>query len=84
MSVGICVDIIGSDVTLTTVCAGELWQVPDKEMAAMINAGVVGIVEETENYSPIKTGRPAKLFRFNKLKYKELSMEGFHFEIKFA
>ena len=43
-----------------------------------------GIVEETENYSPIKTGRPAKLFRFNKLKYKELSEEGFHFEIKFA
>jgi aspartyl-tRNA(Asn)/glutamyl-tRNA(Gln) amidotransferase subunit B len=25
----------------------QLWQVPDKEMAAMINAGVVGIVEET-------------------------------------
>ncbi|KRD11608.1 NUDIX hydrolase [Flavobacterium sp. Root901] len=43
-----------------------------------------GIVEETENYSPIKTGRPAKLFRFNKLKYKELIEKGFHFEIKFA
>lgn len=43
-----------------------------------------GIVEETENYSPIKTGRPAKLFRFNKLKYKELIDKGFHFEIKFA
>ena len=43
-----------------------------------------GIVEETENYSPIKTGRPAKLFRFNKLKYKELIEEGIHFEIKFA
>lgn len=43
-----------------------------------------GIVEETENYSPIKTGRPAKLFRFNKLKYKELIKEGIHFEIKFA
>jgi len=43
-----------------------------------------GIVEETENYSPIKTGRPAKLFRFNKLKYSELVKEGFHFEIKFA
>lgn len=43
-----------------------------------------GIVEETENYSPIKTGRPAKLFRFNKLKYKELINKGFHFEIKFA
>jgi len=43
-----------------------------------------GIVEETENYSPIKTGRPAKLFRFNKQKYNDLSKEGFHFEIKFA
>lgn len=43
-----------------------------------------GIVEETENYSPIKTGRPAKLFRFNKLKYSDLVKEGFHFEIKFA
>lgn len=43
-----------------------------------------GIVEETENYSPIKTGRPAKLFRFNKMKYSELVKEGFHFEIKFA
>jgi 8-oxo-dGTP diphosphatase len=43
-----------------------------------------GIVEETENYSPIKTGRPAKLFRFNKQKYNDLIKEGFHFEIKFA
>ncbi|RZJ56120.1 MAG: NUDIX hydrolase [Flavobacterium sp.] len=43
-----------------------------------------GIVEETENYSPIKTGRPAKLFRFNKQKYNDLAKEGFHFEIKFA
>lgn len=43
-----------------------------------------GIVEETEHYSPVKTGRPAKLFRFNKLKYNELSKEGIHFEIKFA
>jgi 8-oxo-dGTP diphosphatase len=43
-----------------------------------------GIVEETENYSPIKTGRPAKLFRFNKQKYNDLSKKGFHFEIKFA
>lgn len=43
-----------------------------------------GIVEETENYSPIKTGRPAKLFRFNKQKYNDLTKEGFHFEIKFA
>ena len=43
-----------------------------------------GIVEETENYSPIKTGRPAKLFRFNKKKYNDLAKDGFHFEIKFA
>jgi len=43
-----------------------------------------GIVEETENYSPIKTGRPAKLFRFNKQKYNDLAKNGFHFEIKFA
>lgn len=43
-----------------------------------------GIVEETDNYSPIKTGRPAKLFRFNKQKYNDLAKEGFHFEIKFA
>ncbi|KFF04756.1 NUDIX hydrolase [Flavobacterium reichenbachii] len=43
-----------------------------------------GIVEETENYSPIKTGRPAKLFCFNKQKYNDLRKGGFHFEIKFA
>lgn len=43
-----------------------------------------GILEETEKFSPIKTGRPAKLFRFKKLKYSELTAEGFHFEIKFA
>ncbi|MES2545310.1 MAG: NUDIX domain-containing protein [Bacteroidota bacterium] len=43
-----------------------------------------GIIEETENYSPIKSGRPAKLFKFNKAKYGILKNEGFHFEIKFA
>jgi 8-oxo-dGTP diphosphatase len=43
-----------------------------------------GILEQTENYSPIKTGRPAKLFKFNSLKYNELINKGFHFEIKFA
>lgn len=42
------------------------------------------ILEQTENFSPIKTGRPAKLFRFNKLKYNALIEKGFHFEIKFA
>ena len=43
-----------------------------------------GFLEETEKFSPIKSGRPAKLFRFNKLKYNELIEKGFHFEIKFA
>ena len=43
-----------------------------------------GFLEETEKFSPIKSGRPAKLFRFNKLKYNELIDKGFHFEIKFA
>lgn len=43
-----------------------------------------GFLEETEKLSPVKTGRPAKLFRFNKLKYNELIDKGFHFEIKFA
>lgn len=43
-----------------------------------------GILEQTDNFSPIKNGRPAKLFRFNKLKYNELIDNGFHFEIKFA
>ncbi|WP_289663651.1 NUDIX hydrolase [Flavobacterium panacagri] len=43
-----------------------------------------GILEETEKFSPVKTGRPAKLFKFNKLKYSELIEKGFHFEIKFA
>ena len=43
-----------------------------------------GIIEETKHFSPIKTGRPAKLFQFNKSKYQTLLNEGFHFEIKFA
>lgn len=42
------------------------------------------IIEETDRYSTIKTGRPAKLFKFNKQKYKALLKNGFHFEIKFA
>ncbi|HEX7869874.1 MAG TPA: hypothetical protein VF455_07145 [Chryseobacterium sp.] len=42
------------------------------------------IIEETDQYSPTKTGRPAKLFRFNKLKYNNLIKKGFHFEIEFA
>ncbi|UPT66572.1 MAG: NUDIX hydrolase [Sphingobacteriales bacterium JAD_PAG50586_3] len=43
-----------------------------------------GIVEETDNYSPKKSGRPAKLFKFNKQKYNKLSKEGIVFEINFA
>ncbi len=43
-----------------------------------------GIIEETENISNKKNGRPAKLFSFNTLKYKELEKSGFVFEIKLA
>lgn len=42
------------------------------------------IIEETDLFSPIKSGRPAKLFKFNKQKYNALLKKGFHFEIKFA
>lgn len=42
------------------------------------------IIEETDHFAPKKAGRPAKLFRFNKLKYNKLVKEGFHFEIYFA
>lgn len=42
------------------------------------------IIEETDQFSPIKSGRPAKLFKFNKQKYNILLKKGFHFEIKFA
>ncbi len=43
-----------------------------------------GIIEETNQFSPIKTGRPAKLFQFNNTKYQTFLNGGFHFEIKFA
>ncbi len=43
-----------------------------------------GILQETTKFQKIGSGRPAKLFRFNKKKYKELEQKGFHFEIKFA
>lgn len=43
-----------------------------------------GILEETDHILHEGSGRPAKLFSFNKLKYKELEKEGFNFEIKFA
>lgn len=42
------------------------------------------ILEECETVKSQKSGRPAKLFRFNAKKYKELENKGFHFEIKFA
>lgn len=42
------------------------------------------IIEETDHFSPVKSGRPAKLFKFNKQKYNVLLKKGFHFEIKFA
>ena len=42
------------------------------------------IIEETDRFSPVKSGRPAKLFKFNKQKYNALLEKGFHFEIKFA
>ncbi|MEL1244898.1 NUDIX domain-containing protein [Flavobacterium sp. DGU11] len=42
------------------------------------------IVEETGHFSDKKEGRPAKLFRFNKAKYKAMQKDGFLFEIKFA
>ncbi len=43
-----------------------------------------GIVEETNKIAQFGTGRPAKLFKFNKTKYDSLIKKGFHFEIKFA
>ena len=43
-----------------------------------------GIVEETEKFGNKKNGRPAKLFKFNKLKYNKLTKEGFLFDIYFA
>lgn len=43
-----------------------------------------GIIEETDKFSSKKNGRPAKLFKFNKLKYNKLKKEGFVFDIYFA
>lgn len=42
------------------------------------------ILKETDKIHQAGSGRPAKLFQFNKKKYKELERNGFHFEIKFA
>lgn len=43
-----------------------------------------GIIEDTNTIEKIGSGRPAKLFKFNKNKFKELEAKGFHFEIKFV
>ncbi|MXN92829.1 NUDIX domain-containing protein [Flavobacterium sp. Sd200] len=43
-----------------------------------------GIIEETDKLADKKSGRPAKLFRFNKQKYDAMVKEGFYFEIRFA
>ncbi|CAM1355589.1 NUDIX domain-containing protein [Tenacibaculum halocynthiae] len=43
-----------------------------------------GILTETDKIHQPSSGRPAKLFKFNDEKYKELEENGFHFEIKFA
>jgi 8-oxo-dGTP diphosphatase len=41
-------------------------------------------LQQKKNFSQKKIGRPAKLFKFNKLKYNDLIEKGYHFEIKFA
>lgn len=43
-----------------------------------------GIIEETNKIEKIGSGRPAKLFKFNKKKFKQLTVNDFHFEIKFV
>lgn len=44
-----------------------------------------GFLEETNTLSPnTGSGRPARLFKFNKVTYNQLLSKGFHFEIKFA
>jgi 8-oxo-dGTP diphosphatase len=43
-----------------------------------------GVIEETELFASKKSGRPAKLFKFNNQKYNDLMKDGFLFEIKFA
>lgn len=42
------------------------------------------ILQETTEFKNIGSGRPAKLYKFNSKKYRELEQNGFHFEIKFA
>ena len=42
------------------------------------------ILEETDKFSDKKNGRPAKLYKFNKLKYNTLIKNGFVFDSNFA
>ncbi len=42
------------------------------------------ILEETDKIHQEGSGRPGKLFKFNKSKYDALVKHGFHFEIKYA
>jgi ADP-ribose pyrophosphatase YjhB (NUDIX family) len=42
------------------------------------------ILQETKKMKKVGSGRPAKLFTFNKQKYNTLVKEGFHFEIKYV
>lgn len=43
-----------------------------------------GFLEETDKIHQEGSGRPAKLFKFNKKKYDALVDNGFHFDIKFV
>ncbi len=43
----------------------------------------LGILEETDTTLQRKTGRPARLFRFNKKKYFELKEKGYNFDMFF-
>jgi 8-oxo-dGTP diphosphatase len=43
-----------------------------------------GLVEDTGQLETGKSGRPARLFRFNRKKYQQLAKDGFIFEISFA
>ncbi|WP_299120143.1 NUDIX domain-containing protein [uncultured Winogradskyella sp.] len=43
-----------------------------------------GFLEETKKMHQEGSGRPAKLFKFNKKKYDVLVDDGFHFDIKFV
>jgi len=43
-----------------------------------------GIIEETNKIEKIGSGRPAKLFKFNKKKFQQLTVNNFHFDIKFV